>query len=99
MGEGTVENGVAKLDFLGFKNNGTFVLSGNYSNEAKDTKYVNGTITVVLDPLKDNVTLYVSDAKGDDVNGTGSIDAPYKTIQTALINGYKQSAVIEHRNR
>ena len=94
MGEGAVENGVAKLDFLGFKNNGTFALSGNYSNEAKDTKYVNGTITVVLDPLKDNVTLYVSDAKGDDVNGTGTIDAPYKTIQTALINGYKQSSVI-----
>ena len=40
------------------------------------------------------MTLYVSDAKGDDVNGTGSIDAPYKTIQTALINGYKQSSVI-----
>ena len=94
MGEAVVQNGVAKLDFLGFKNNGTFALSGNYSNEAKDTKYVNGTITVALDPLKDNVTLYVSDAKGDDVKGTGSIDAPYKTIQTALINGYKQSAVI-----
>ena len=94
MGEAVVKNGVAKLDFLGFKNNGTFTLSGNYANEAKDTKYVNGTITVVLDPLKDNVTLYVSNDNGSDVTGNGSIDAPYKTIQAALINGYKQSAVI-----
>ena len=94
MGEGALKNGVAKLDFLGFKNNGTFTLSGNYANDAEDTKYVNGTITVALNPLKDNVTLYVSNDNGSDVTGNGSIDAPYKTIQTALINGYKQSAVI-----
>lgn len=94
MGEATVENGVAKLNYLGFKNDGKFSLSGEYNNAADDTKYVNGTITVVLDPLKENITLYVSDAKGDDVNGNGTIEAPYKTIQTALSNGYKQSAVI-----
>lgn len=94
MGEATVVNGVAKLDYLGFKNNGTFTLSGSYNVAPEDTVYNTATVTVTLDPLKDNVTFYVSDSLGDDTTGDGSLAKPYKTIQTALNNAYKQSSVI-----
>jgi predicted outer membrane repeat protein len=94
MGVANVVDGVAVLDYLGFKTNGTYVLSGEYNLATADTAYNNATVIVALAPLKDNVTLYVSDSKGDDVNGDGSLDNPYKTIKTALTNGYKQSSVI-----
>ena len=94
MGVSDVVNGVAELDYLGFKENGTFVLSSKYDVDANDTVYNNATVVVELFQIKDNVTLYVSDSKGDDENGDGSLEHPFKTIQTALNNGYEQSAVI-----
>lgn len=94
MGVANVVDGKATLDYLGFKTNGTYDLSGVYDLATADTVFNNATVTVALAPLKDNVTLYVSNSKGDDEKGDGSFANPYKTINTALINGYKQSAVI-----
>ena len=94
MGVADVVDGFAVLDYIGFKTDGTFPLSCEYNLATNDTVYNNATLVVALAPLKDNVTLYVSDSKGDDINGTGTLDNPFKTIKAALNSGYKQSAVI-----
>ena len=94
MGTATVEDGVAALDYIGFKRNGTYGLSGNYDVDTQDTIHKNSTLIVMLQALKENITLYVSDSEGDDENGDGSLENPYKTIETAINNGIKQSAVV-----
>ncbi len=94
MGTATVKDGVAALDYIGFTKNGTYSLSGNYDVGSSDTIYKNSTLIVMLEPLKENITLYVSDSKGDDENGDGSQQKPYKTIETAIINGIKESPVV-----
>lgn len=96
MGVADVVNGKATLDYLGFTQDGSFVLSGEYNDACDDTKYVNSTVTVTLNPLKDNVTLYVSE-KGNDSSADGSLEKPFKTINAALNSGYKQSKVITVR--
>ena len=96
MGVADVVNGKATLDYLGFTQDGSFVLSGEYNDACDDTKYVNSTVTVTLNPLKDNVTLYVSE-KGNDSDADGSLEKPFHTIGAALNSGYKQSKVITIR--
>ena len=91
MGVAEVINGVAKLDYLGFTKDGNYSLNGSYNYETNNTIYNNAVVTVILNPLKENITLYVSDIRGDDENGNGSYENPYKTIKTTLNNGYKQS--------
>lgn len=94
IGVANVVNGTATLDYLGFSKNGTYTLSGDYGSDTSDTRYKNARIIVLFNPLKENVTLYVSDSRGDDSEGDGSFENPYKTIETALTNGYKQSSVV-----
>ncbi len=94
IGAAELINGIAEFDYLGFKKDGEFVLSGVYDKAPQDAKYYNGTVTVSLAPLKDNVTVYVSDLIGDDENGDGTLANPYKTIQNALLSGYQQSKVV-----
>ena len=93
MGVGSVIDGKASLDYLGFTQDGSFVLSGDYDIACSDTKFINSTVSVALNPLKDNVTLYVS-VDGDDSIADGSLEKPFKTIYAALNSGYKQSKVI-----
>jgi predicted outer membrane repeat protein len=93
MGTSGVVNGVASLDYLGFKN-GVYNLSGDYVVAGARDKIINGTVKVALNALKDNVTIYVSDKLGDDVNGDGSLDKPFKTIKKALNYGYSQSTTL-----
>ena len=93
MGTSEVVNGIASLDYLGFKN-GTYTLSGDYVFADASDKIINGTVKVALKPLKNNVTVYVSDKLGDDVNGDGSLAKPFKTIKKALNYGYSQSSVL-----
>ena len=93
MGVANVVDGIASLDYLGFTKDGTFILSGNYNVDCNDTKYTNATVRVTLDPLKDNVTVYVSQ-NGNDSIADGSLQKPFKTINAALNYGYKQSRVI-----
>ena len=93
IGTSTVDNGEATFEYLGFKN-GTYNFTETYSLNATSYKHVDGIITVALKPLLDNITLYVSDSRGNDENGNGSADNPFKTIQTALSAGYAQSPVV-----
>lgn len=97
MGTADVVNGVANLDYLGFTKDGSFKLSGNYNVDLGSVKYVDATVNVALNPLKDNVTVYVSDKLGDDTTGDGSLEKPFKTINAALNSGYKQSKIITVR--
>ena len=94
MGVAEVVNGVAKLNYLGFTKDGNYTLSGSYNYETNNTIYNNATVNVMLSPLKENITLYVSDSRGDDENGNGSYENPYKTIENALNKGYNESKVI-----
>ncbi|SEK43329.1 hypothetical protein SAMN05216439_0935 [Methanobrevibacter gottschalkii] len=94
MGVAEVINGVAKLNYLGFTKNGNYTLSGSYNYESNTTIYNSAVVNVILNPLKENITSYVSDSRGDDENGNGSYENPYKTIENALNEGYKQSKVI-----
>uniref|UniRef100_UPI001C73DC5E hypothetical protein n=1 Tax=Methanobrevibacter oralis TaxID=66851 RepID=UPI001C73DC5E len=93
MGIAEVINGMAKLSYLGFEN-GNYSLSGTYDYGTNTTKYNNAFVNVTLNLLKENITLYVSDSRGNDENGDGSYENPYKTIGNALNDGYKQSKVI-----
>ncbi len=56
-------------------------MSGDYVFADASDKIINGTVKVALKPLKNNVTVYVSDKLGDDVNGDGSLAKPFKTIK------------------
>ncbi|WP_405294410.1 hypothetical protein [Methanobrevibacter sp.] len=93
IGESDLVNGRAEFSYLGFKD-GNYVLSGIWNNAVDDTKMINGTVKVSLNNLEDNVTLYVSDAKGNDSTADGSLDKPFKTIDAALAFGYTKSQVI-----
>lgn len=94
MGVTEVINGVAKLNYLGFIKDGNYTLSGTYSYGTNNTIYNNAVVNVILNTLKENITLYVSDSRGNDENGNGSYENPYKTIENALDKGCKQSKVI-----
>ena len=94
IGTGDIINGEATIQYFGFKN-GTHSLGGVWDNEfTNDTNYVNGTLIVELKPMLDNITLYVSDSRGDDENGNGSYDNPFKTIETAINKGTALSPVV-----
>ena len=93
MGKASVVNGIASLDYLGFKN-GTYNLNGKYNFEDSGDNIINGTINVALKPLLNNVSVYVSDLVGDDINGNGSLSNPFKTIRRALNYAYSQSTTI-----
>lgn len=93
IGESNLINGRAEFSYLGFKD-GIYKLSGSWNNVANDTRYVDATVTVNLNKLDDNVTLYVSSITGNDETGDGSLDKPFKTIGAALDKGYTKSQVI-----
>ena len=94
IGTGDIINGESTIQYFGFKN-GTHSLGGVWDNEfTNDTNYVNGTLIVELKPMLDNITLYVSDSRGDDENGNGSYDNPFKTIETAINKGTALSPVV-----
>ena len=94
VGTGDIINGESTIQYFGFKN-GTHSLGGVWDNEfTNDTNYVNGTLIVELKPMLDNITLYVSDSRGDDENGNGSYDNPFKTIETAINKGTALSPVV-----
>lgn len=93
IGEADLINGHAEFGYLGFED-GIYNLSGSWNNAVDDTKYVKGTVEVTLNELDDNVTLYVSDVKGNDETADGSLEKPYKTIDAALEFGYTKSKVI-----
>ncbi|MCC7553324.1 MAG: hypothetical protein KO202_02360 [Methanobacteriaceae archaeon] len=90
LGESPLINGVATLEYIGFEN-GTYTLSGQYIHTGNNPKYIYGNITVDLSSLINNVTIFVSDGKGNDVSGIGTFNNPFKTIKKALYEAYKIS--------
>ncbi len=78
-----VVNGVASYNYVGFED-GKYNLSGTYNAVGNDYIYKNGTIIVKIAEIKDAITVYVSDSKGDDTTADGSLSKPFKTIKNAL---------------
>lgn len=96
VGVNDVIDGVAYYKYIGFKD-GVYTLSGIYSIGANDSVYKNGTLTVNISEVFDNITVYVSDKKGNDSTADGTINHPFKTIKNALDFAFKKSYVITIR--
>ena len=91
-----VVNGVASYNYVGFED-GKYNLSGIYNAIGENYIYKNGTITVKINSVLDNITVYVSDIKGNDSTADGSLDKPFKSIKTALEYAQAKSrSVIVH---
>ena len=95
-GVNDVIDGVASYKYIGFKD-GVYTLSGIYSIGANDSVYKNGTLTVNISEVFDNITVYVSDKNGNDSTADGTINHPFKTIKNALDFAFKKSYVITVR--
>ena len=96
VGVNDVIDGVASYKYIGFKD-GVYTLSGIYSIGANDFVYKNGTLTVNISEVFDNITVYVSDKNGNDSTADGTINHPFKTIKNALDFAFKKSYVITVR--
>ena len=96
VGVNDVIDGVASYKYIGFKD-GVYTLSGIYSIGANDSVYKNGTLTVNISEVFDNITVYVSDKNGNDSTADGTINHPFKTIKNALDFAFKKSYVITVR--
>ena len=96
VGVNDVIDGVASYKYIGFKD-GVYTLSGIYSIGANDYVYKNGSLTVNISEVFDNITVYVSDKNGNDSTADGTINHPFKTIKNALDFAFKKSYVITIR--
>ena len=88
-----VVNGIATYNYVGFED-GKYSLSGTYDANGKNYIYKNGTITVKINTILDNITVYVSDAKGNDSTADGSLAKPFKTIKNALEYAQSKSRTV-----
>ena len=88
-----VVNGIATYNYVGFED-GKYSLSGTYGANGKNYIYKNGTITVKINNILDNITVYVSDAKGNDSTADGSLAKPFKTIKNALEYAQSKSRTV-----
>ena len=88
-----VVNGIATYNYVGFED-GKYSLSGTYDANGKNYIYKNGTITVKINNILDNITVYVSDAKGNDSTADGSLAKPFKTIKNALEYAQSKSRTV-----
>jgi len=82
------------LQYVGFKNDTEYQFTSVYEYATENDTYVNGTISTNIADALDSVEFYVSDSLGDDENGTGSEDNPFKSISKALSEGYTKSTNI-----
>lgn len=88
LGNGNVINGEATLNANELLSNGVYVISGSstsYPNIA------NGTLNVNLNV---NPSVYYVSLDGDDTNGNGSIDAPFKTLKKAIVTGFANGVYV-----
>ncbi|WP_299522028.1 S-layer family protein [uncultured Methanobrevibacter sp.] len=88
-----VINGVATYNYVGFED-GKYSLSGTYNANGKNYIYKNGTITVAISGILDSITVYVSDAKGNDSTADGSLAKPFKSIRAALEYAQSKSRTV-----
>jgi hypothetical protein len=94
VGKADLINQNATLQYVGFKNDTEYQFTSVYEYATENDTYVNGTISTNIADALDSVEFYVSDSLGDDENGTGSEDSPFKSISKALIEGYSKSTNI-----
>ncbi|MBF4469426.1 MAG: Ig-like domain repeat protein [Methanobrevibacter arboriphilus] len=88
LGNGNVINGEATLNANELLSNGVYVISGSstsYPNIA------NGTLNVNLNVVP---SVYYVSPNGDDTNGNGSIDAPFKTLKKAIDTGFANGVYV-----
>ncbi|MGN0092906.1 MAG: hypothetical protein ACI37V_00475, partial [Methanobrevibacter sp.] len=84
-----LNNGVASLSVTKLLDNGVHVISGYYEAQDNQTQTLNtGAINFYMN--RTIVHIYVS-PNGDDENGTGSADNPYKTLNKAITEGFKNN--------
>ncbi|UTB31581.1 MAG: Ig-like domain repeat protein [Methanobacterium sp. ERen5] len=91
IGRADVINGLATLNYIGFKN-GSYTLTGNYSNAVDPVYRKDGNLSVLINEVK-SVEYYVSQF-GSDITGNGSLTNPFATIQNALTNGLESTRTI-----
>ncbi len=94
VGKADLINQNATLEYVGFKNNTQYQFTSLYEYATKNDTYVNGVISTNITFALDSVDLYVSNSTGDDENGNGSENNPFKSISKALSEGYRKSAKI-----
>ena len=94
VGKADLINQNATLEYVGFKNATTYVFTSVYEYASENDTYVNGTISTNIAEALDSIELYVSNSTGDDENGNGSENNPYKSISKALSEGYTKSTNI-----
>ena len=87
--DNTLENGEASISVTKLLDNGVHVITGYYEGQDNQTQTLNnGAINFYIN--RTIVHIYVS-PNGDDENGTGSADNPYKTLNKAITEGFKNN--------
>ncbi|WP_407376422.1 beta strand repeat-containing protein [Methanobrevibacter sp.] len=94
IGKADLINENATLEYVGFKNDTEYKFTSVYEYATENDTYVDGVISTNIAEALDSIELYVSDSLGDDENGTGSEDNPFKSISKALSEGYTKSTNI-----
>nr|WP_302579022.1 hypothetical protein [Methanobrevibacter arboriphilus] len=88
LGNGDVINGEATLNVNEVLNNGHYVINGSSSYYPN---IVNGNLNVNLNVVP---SVYYVSPDGDDTNGNGSIDAPFKTLKKAIDTGFANGVYV-----
>ena len=94
VGKSDLINENATLKYVGFKNNTKYEFTSLYQYANENDAYINGVVLTNIAYALDNVELYVSNSTGDDENGDGSKNNPFKSISKALNEAYKISTNI-----
>ena len=83
VGYGELINSNVKFRYSRFLENGQYVLSGDVEDMYRTSIVTNGEITVNLTNFVYDREIWVS-PEGSDIDGNGSKDNPFKTIQHAI---------------
>ena len=94
VGKADLINQNATLEYIGFKNATTYVFTSIYEYATENDTYVSGIISTNIAEALDSIELYVSNSTGDDENGNGSENNPFKSISKALSEAYTKSTNI-----
>ncbi|MBE6511041.1 MAG: hypothetical protein E7Z74_07245 [Methanobrevibacter millerae] len=94
VGKADLINQNATLEYVGFKNDTVYDFTSVYEYATENDTYVGGIVSTNIADAVDSIEFYVSNSTGDDVNGNGSENNPFKSISRALSEGYTKSTNI-----
>ena len=94
VGKADLINQNATLEYVGFKNDTVYDFTSVYEYATENDTYVGGVVSTNIADTVDSIEFYVSNSTGDDVNGNGSENNPFKSISRALSEGYTKSTNI-----